>query len=162
MLKKNTIFDYLAQIMVVWGVSTLFLCLFCKLFGNIDPEISLISSVFELGSTGISISTLMQFFFMAIIITSLRQLFFTDILIKELSIMFRSIMMFTCVILTVGIFAAIFKWFPVNQVKPWVMFFVCFFICAGASVYVSALKEKDDNKRMQAALERLKNERNGY
>lgn len=155
MLKKITIFDYLAQIMVVWGVSTLFLCLFCKLFGNIDTEIS---SIFELGSTGISISTLLQFFFMAIIITSLRQLFFTDILIKELSIMFRSIMMFTCIILTVGIFAAIFKWFPVNQVKPWAMFFFCFFICAGASVFVSVQKEKGDNKKIQAALERLKNE----
>lgn len=158
MLKKNTIFDYLAQIMVVWGISTLFLCLFCKLFGNIDPEISLISSIFELGSTGISISTLMQFFFMAIIITSLRQLFFTDILIKELSIVLRSIMMFACVILTVGILAAIFKWFPVNQVKPWVSFFICFFICSGVSVFVSAQKEKGDNKRMQAALDRLKNE----
>lgn len=155
MLKKNTLFDYLTQIMVVWGVSTLSLCLFCKLFGNIDHEIS---SIFELGSTGISISTLMQFFFLAIIITSLRQLFFTDILIKELSIMFRSIMMFTCVILAVGIFAAIFKWFPVNQAKPWALFFICFFICAGASIFVSVQKEKGDNKKIQDALERLKNE----
>lgn len=156
MIKKNTIFDYLAQIMIVWGISTLSLCLFCKLFGNINREVS---SIFELGNVGISISTLMQFLFLAIIITSLRQIFFTDILIKELSIIFRSIIMFTLVILAVGIFASIFKWFPVNQVKPWVMFFICFFSCAGISVLVSARKEKSDNKKIQSALERLKNEK---
>ena len=65
-------------------------------------------------------------------------------------------MMFVCVILLIGIFAAIFQWFPVNDMKSWTMFFVCFFVCACISVVISAIKEKSDNKKMQEALEHLK------
>lgn len=67
-------------------------------------------------------------------------------------------MMFACIILSIALFAAVFQWFPVNQIKPWLMFFICFFVCASVSVLVSVLKEKSDNRKMQAALERLKEE----
>lgn len=155
MIKKNTIFDYLTQIMVVWGVSILGLCLFCRLFGEMANGHS---SVFEFGSAGISIATLLQFLLLAILIASLRWLFFADVLIKRLSIVLRMIFMILCVIVSVGIFAAAFQWFPVNEAKPWIAFLLCFLICASVSVAVSVTKEKSDNKKLQAALERLKGE----
>lgn len=70
----------------------------------------------------------------------------------------RTIWMFLCIIISIVIFASAFQWFPVNQVKPWIMFFVCFFICAFVSVIVSVIKEKSDNKKMREALEQLKGE----
>lgn len=70
----------------------------------------------------------------------------------------RTVLMFVCIILSIALFAGIFAWFPVNQIKPWIMFFICFFVCAFFSVLVSLLKEKSDNKKMQEALERLKGE----
>ena len=149
MIKKNSIFDFLGQIMVVWGISTLSLCLFCFLFGKSAKGYS---SIFALGNMGISVSTLMQFLCLSMILTILRWIFFTDIVIKKLSILVRSIFMFAGIIVSVGIFAAVCHWFPIDEVVPWVLFLVCFFVCAAVSILVSVLKERSDNKKMQAAL----------
>ena len=155
MIKKSTIFDYLTQFMIIWGISVLRLCLFCSLFGEVAKQYS---SMFQLGKTGVAVVTLMQYLLSSVIITSLRWLIFTDILIKRVSIVIRTVVMFVCVILLTGIFAAIFQWFPIDDIKSWIMFFVCFFVCSCISVVVSAIKEKSDNKKMQEALEHLKGE----
>ena len=157
MIKKNSIFDYAVHTMVIWGISILSICLFCALFGESAKEMS---TLFRLGNRGISLETLMQFLVLAIVITGLRWVFFTDTLFKKLTVLFRSIWMLTGVIVSVGVFAAIWRWFPVNQVLPWIMFIVCFLVCACISVVVSMLKERSDNRRMQDALERLKSEEN--
>ena len=153
MIKRNTIFDCLTQVMVIWGVSVLSLCLFCHLFGE---DAKGVSSIFDLGNTGVPVATLMQFFLLAILITGMKYLFFTDIVIKNLRIIVRSILMFAGVIVWIAVFAAAFRWFPVNQAKPWLMFFVCFAVCSSISVAVSAVKEKSDNRKLQEALERMK------
>lgn len=155
MIRKNTIFDFLSQVLIIFGISVLCLSGFCLLFGT---EAKGDSSIFALGSEGLSVATLGQFLLMAFVISGFRQLFFTDILIRNLGIAFRSILMFACVIVSVGIFAGVFEWFPVGQARPWVMFFLCFFVCALISAGVSILKDKSDNRKMQEALERLKGE----
>ena len=152
---KDTIFDYLAQILTVWGVSILSICVLGCCFGEAAQGGS---TIFQLGKAGISTSTLLQFLALSVVITSLKFLFFTDVFIKNLRIMVRTVLMFVCIILSIALFAGIFAWFPVNQIKPWIMFFICFFVCAFFSVLVSLLKEKSDNKKMQEALERLKGE----
>ena len=119
MIKKSTIFDYLTQIMIIWGISILSLCLFCSLFGEVAKQYS---SMFQLGKTGVAVVTLMQYLLLSVIITSLRWLIFTDILIKHVSIVIRTVVMFVCVILLTGIFAAIFQWFPIDNIKAWIMF----------------------------------------
>lgn len=153
--KKNNIWDYLTHIMVVWGISVLSISVFAFLFGENAKGYS---SIFALGSEGISLATLAQFFCLAVIISTLRWVFFTDALIKRLPIVVRCMLMVAGVVLSVGILAAVYGWFPVNQVLPWVMFLICFLICAAISVAVSVWKEKSDNQKMQAALERLKGE----
>lgn len=155
MIKKNTIFDFLTYSMVIWGISILSLCLLSVLFGE---DAQGYSTIFELGDAGISISTLMQFLGLAFVNAGCRWIFFTDVLIKKLSIMLRSVFMFGCIILSVGISAAVFQWFPVNRVIPWIMFFVSFAVCSVIGVMVSVIKEKNENRKMQEALERLKQE----
>lgn len=115
-------------------------------------------AIFELGNRGIAISTLLQFLCFSLIITVLKWVFFTDILIKKLSIHLRIIFMFAGVIVSVGVFAAVCHWFPVDEVVPWLMFLVCFLVCAAISVIVSVLKERSDNKKMQEALIRMMEE----
>lgn len=155
MIKKNTIFDFLIHIMVVWGISVLSLCIFCTLFGESAKGMS---SMFSLGNAGIPVGTLLQFLLLSAAVTVLRWLFFSDKLIKRLSTVFRSIFMFAGVIMAVAVEAAVFKWFPVNKIEPWIMFFLCFTIYAAVSICVSILKEKTENKKLQDALERMKRE----
>ncbi len=155
MIKKNTIFDFMENVMVIFGISVISICIFTFLFGKKAGEIS---TIFALGENGIPLITLVQFLLMAFIITALRWILFTDKLIKNLSLALRSILMFIAVITMVAIFAALFQWFPVNMITPWILFFICFAICATVSVVISILKEKSENKKLQEALERLKQE----
>ncbi len=155
MLREKTVFDFMGNVVVTYGISVICICLFTVLFGNDAKEIS---TIFALGENGIPIPTLIQFLFMALLITALRWLFFTDMLIKNRSIAVRSILMFTCVIFIVGVFAALFHWFPVKMVRPWAMCFISFTICTTVSVIICNLKEKSENKKLQEALERLRKE----
>lgn len=155
MIKKNTIFDFMVHVMIVFSISVISICIFTLLFGKDAKEIS---SIFALGEKGIPLSTIIQFLMLAFIITMLRWIFLTDKFIKTLSLTLRIILMFIMIIVTIAIFAAIFQWFPVNMIKPWLMFFACFIICSIISVIISNLKEKKENEKLQEALELLKQE----
>lgn len=155
MIKKNTIFDFMINVMVVFAISIISICIFTFLFGE---DAKGVSSVFSLGEKGIPLSTVIQFLVMAFMITMLRWIFFTDRLIKTLSMTFRIILMFITVIIMIAIFAAIFQWFPVNMIKPWIMFYICFVVYSTISVIISGLKEKRDNEKLQEALDTLKQE----
>lgn len=153
MIKKNTVFDFLAEVMVIYGITVISIVICTFLFGS---EAKGISTMFALGRSGIPMATLMQFLLMAFLVSVVRWICFTDKLIKNASIAVRSIVMIVSIILIAGVFAAIFGWFPVNMTLPWVMFIICFAVYAAIGTVVSVLKERSENKKLQEALERLK------
>lgn len=155
MLKKRTIFDFFANVLIIYSISTISILTFCFIFGENAKDIS---TIFQLGNKGLSINTMFEFLILSIFISATKWLFFTDIIIKNLSLTKRTICMFGMVIIFVGIFVAIFKWFPVTMPLPWIMFFICFFICTVISIIITTLKDKSENKKMEDALERLKKE----
>ena len=153
MEKRKTIFDFIGQIFTVFGFSVICLMVFCRLFGEFAKGYS---SMYDLGAEGITVSTLAQFLLTSTLIVTFRTIFFTDILIKNASSTLRTIGMFLSVIAMMVVFVIWFKWFPVNGVKPWALFFICFAISSLGGVVVASCKEKVENKKMQKALERLK------
>lgn len=153
MKKKDTIFDYLMQIFIVYGFSLLCICMFCMFFGE---EAKSHSTLFALGSQGLSVDTMLQFFCLSVIITTFKFVLFTDGLIKNIAMVARVIIMFLMVITTIVLFVILFGWFPVTMWKPWFMFFLCFFICTLASTILSYIKEKHENKKIEEALNELK------
>lgn len=153
MKKKETVFDYIGQIFVSFGFTVVALNIFCILFGEEAREYS---TIFSLGGEGLSVQTMLQFLLTSSIIVTLRFVFFTDGLIKKVSIAIRTIGMFGSIIVMMALFVYLFGWFPVNMWQAWAMFFICFGVCAGVSVAVSALNEKLENKKMEEALQRLK------
>ncbi len=152
-MEKKTIFEYLQHVMTVYGIAVVSLWIFCFLFGE---QAKGYSSMFAMGSGGVPAATLGQFLILSVAITVLRWIFFTDAVIKKCAIAIRTILMLAGVVLTVGIEAALFKWFPVDQAKPWMMFLLCFMGYAIASVGITTLMEKSENKKMQDALDRMK------
>lgn len=157
MKKSETIFDYLGQILMVFGGTILVLNLFCVLFG---AEEQMHSTMFALGNQGLSVSTVLQFLAMSAIITTLKFLLFSDVLMKKVSTVVRIICMFTLVMLCIVVFIVVFDWFPVNQWEAWLMFFLCFGLSVAVSTGLTALKEKTENRKMEEALKRLKEESN--
>lgn len=155
MVKKNTIFDFLTNVMVIFAITVISIGFFTFLFGN---EAERISSFFALGERGIPLTVLVQLFVMSLMISTLKWVLFSDALIKSLSLALRTILMFVAIIILIAVFAAVFRWFPVNKITPWIMFFICFAVFATVSTLISIVKEKSENKKLQDALERLKQE----
>ena len=151
--EKKTIFDYLAQVMIIFGFAILVLNIFCLVFGNDAKDIS---AIFALGDQGIPVGIALQFLCVSFLITGVRFVFFTDVIIQKMAIWLRTICMLICVVIIIAAFIIIFNWFPVNMWKPWAMFFVCFGLSFLGSYLVVIVKEKVENKRMEEALRRLK------
>lgn len=157
MRKKGTIFDYVGMVFKVFGFCMLCLNLFCLLFGETAKEIS---TIFTFGKAGLGIETMLEFFLVSVITVALQILFFTDMFIKKTPLAVRTVCMFAAEIMALAAFIVGCGWFPVNMWQPWAMFFLCFGICAGVSAVVSTLKEKSENRKMQEALQRLKEAEN--
>lgn len=157
MKNNETVFDYVGQIFMVFGFSIICLNVFCILFGESARDYS---TIFSLGSAGLSLTTMLQFLLTAAIITTLKFIFFTQGLIQKAPIWFRTVCMLTLILLTMSIFAILFGWFPVNMWQPWVMFFACFALSAGISTVIATLKENLENKKLEEALTLLKQKEN--
>ena len=150
---RKTIFDYLGMVLLIYGFMMIFLMVFSALVGESTKEFS---SMFKLGSKGVAIDTMAQFLLAAVCEVFVRFLFFSDVVIKRMSVALRTACMVVAIVGIIAVFIVVFDWFPTNMVLPWVMFFVWFVICFVASIALSILKERMENKKMEEALERLK------
>ena len=70
-----------------------------------------------------------------------------------MSIFARNTVFYVSVSLMIALFVVIFKWFPVEDFKAWLGFFISFSNCSAIGVIVSRLKEKAEDKKMNKALE---------
>lgn len=155
MEEKKTIFDYIGQVFLTFGITIGILNIFCLLFGDTAKEIS---TIFSLGSEGLSVRTTFQFFLVSLCIVIAKFIFFTDVFIKKMSIAMRTVCMVSTVLIVLAVFIRICGWFPVNMWQPWLMFFLCFGISFAISMGVTIFKERIENRKMEEALDRLKRE----
>ncbi len=155
MEERKTIIDYMEQVMKIFGFSVVMLNVFCILFGEDSKGFS---TIFALGKEGIQVSTMLQFLSVAVWIVLIRFLFFTDIIIKNKGIPFRTCGMVGSVLVVIGVYIWSFQWFPIGNWLCWTMFFLSFGISFAVSLAVTLLKGRMENKRMEEALERLKNQ----
>ena len=79
MEEKKNVFDYIRQLFTIFGVMVLIFVIFNLIIGD---EAKSISTLFTLGSTGLTTATILQLFFMSVIITVAQNIFLTDILKK--------------------------------------------------------------------------------
>ena len=155
MERKKNIFDFLAQVLTIFGFMILVLNLFCRIFGESAKGYS---SIFSLGAQGISAATTAQYFALSILIAAARYLFFTDRIIRRMAIWLRTVCMLGTVLLVITAFILLFDWFPVDMWVPWAMFFLCFLVCFAVSLGVSVLKGRLENRRLEEALEKKRRE----
>ena len=157
MMEDNkTIFNYIGQVFATYGMILFIFIIFGIMIGD---NASGSSSLFELGNQGSTIATLLQLFILAIIISVAQIAFLTDRWIKNLSILFRNVLFFGIVVLTIVIFAILFGWFPIDDVKSWIGFVLSFVVCTAISVTIRGLKEQAENKKMEQALNKIKNKK---
>lgn len=155
MKKIKTIFDFLGQVFFMFGITVAILLVLCTLFGAGAKEVS---TMFSLGNEGLSIVTLLQYLAISVLITGVRFLFFNDKFLKNASITMRTSGMLLSIVLVMVCFIFYFEWFPVKMWQPWILFLLCFGVCFLISTGVAYMKERMENKSMEEALKRLKEE----
>lgn len=153
--KNFSIFKFLSQVFMIYGITTGLLNIFCILFGTSAYSFS---TIFSLGNSGVGVATSFQFLLAVSVIVGLRFIFMTDILIKKMPLAARIIVMFAGAFVTMIVFIFLFDWFPADLFVAWIMFIVCFIISCFVSTLISILAEKHENRRLEEALKRYKEE----
>lgn len=153
MEKKKGILGFLSQTFMLFGIIVLLMSIFAVIFGDSAKQVS---TIFSLGSKGLSIGTLIQFLSAIAIICVLRFVFMTDTIIKKMPVALRIILMFTSVIMVIIGFVFAFGWFPVTEVRAWFMFLISFAVSCAVSTFISVIAEKQENKKLEEALRRYK------
>lgn len=153
MEERKNILDYLEQVFVIFGVTIILISIIGCAVGEEAKEYS---SMFVLGNKGIPLNTIFQYLLSSACITALRFIFFSDTLFKKMTTVKRMIGLMVSVIMLIGLFIYVFGWFPVNEVKCWIIFLVCFVICSTVSTVVSILKDRMENEKLAEGLKHLK------
>ncbi len=149
---KKTVFNYISQLFAIYGVVVAIFVAISLIIGN---EAGSVSTLFSLGSTGLSARTLIELFILVVIVTIDDNLFHTDLIIKNMPLIVRNILFFAVIMVTTTVFAAVFGWFPLNDIGSWIGFIVSFSVCAVFSSFLMRLEEKAENKKMQEALNNI-------
>ncbi len=153
--KNFSVLKFLSQVFMIYGITTGLLNIFCILFGRSAYGFS---TIFSLGNTGVGIATSFQFLLAVFLIVGLKFIFMTDILIKKIPLAARIIIMFAGAFATILVFIFAFGWVPANMPIAWIMFIICFVLSCAVSTIISVLAEKQENRRLEEALKRYKEE----
>ena len=152
---KPTVLDFLSQLFMIFGITVLALNIFCLLFGDSARDFS---SIFSLGSAGLSVKTMLQFLLAVAITIVLRYIFMTDLIIKKMPLATRIIAIFAAAFVNIVMFVVLCGWFPVDNFMAWIMFLISFTVSCTVSTAVSLFKKKTENRKLAEALKRLKEE----
>lgn len=155
MEKKTGILGYLSQVFMIYGITVVLLNIFCLLFGK---DANGFSTIFALGDEGLSVTTMLQFLLAISLIVLLRFIFMTDFIIKKMPLAVRIVLMFAGALAITLTFVFLCGWFPVGKPWAWIMFVICFILSAVISTFISVLSEKQENKKLEEALKRFKEE----
>lgn len=151
MEEKNTIFDYITGTFATYGVMVSVFILLGLILGNYIGDYS---SLFRFGAEGLSIPTLLQLLLLAALTTLAQSIFLTDRWIKNMTIFLRKTLFFIIVMVLIAVLIVLFDWFPVNDLKAWVGFFLSYTVSMTISVMVTRLRERAENDKMQEALDK--------
>ena len=155
MEERKTIFDYIGQVLIIFGITICILNVFCVLFGEDAKEYS---TMFSLGKEGLAVSTMLQFLLVSACTVANNFLFFTETFIKNMTVPVRTVCMVVVEVAVMAVFIIVFGWFPTDMWLPWVMFIICFAICFVLSLAFTVIKTRVENRKMEEALKRLKSE----
>lgn len=153
--KKFSILEFCSQVFTIYGITIALLNIFCILFGASAQEFS---TIFSMGSNGLGVATSFQFLLAVLAITFLRFIFMTDILVIKMPTAARIAAMFAGTFAIALVFIIAFDWFPADLPMAWIMFLICFVVCCIAGTMISLVAEKQENRKLEEALKRYKEE----
>jgi len=152
---RKTIFDYLGQILIVFAVTIISTAVFAKVAGDITKDIS---KMYQLGSRGLALETIVQFLGTSVIIIILKYFFMESRIALRIGLLIRVGLMLVSIVIMIAVFIWRFEWFPINAWEPWISFFIMFLLYFLASSGIMWLKANLENKKLDQALKKYREE----
>lgn len=153
MEKDKTIFDFLGNVLCMYGITMALLIVCAMVFGESAKEIS---SLFRLGNKGIPLEVMAEFLLTSFLVTCMQYLFFSEKIFRHMSGNKRTVCMLLSILLITCLAIWRFGWFPIDMWQPWACFFLSFLISGGIGIGVMCLKTKAENRRLGEGLEQMK------
>lgn len=156
--QNHSIFSFFTQSLALFAVNILFLCLTASVVGN---DAGQISSMYQFGSKGLAITTILQFFLSSLTVIGLKNLFFSDKIFKSMLTLWRTVLLLFSILVFMVFFIILFDWFPLDSYLSWIGFFICFgggFLISSA---VMIIKTKLENCKYEEQLSHYKNQHGG-
>ena len=91
MEERKSVFEYIKELFTCYGIVIL---IFIAINFFIGDQAGSVSTLFALGSKGLSSAMLLQLFLMGVITTIAQNIFLTDLLIKNMPLIVRHILFF--------------------------------------------------------------------
>ena len=110
------------------------------------------SALFALGNAGLSFQSIMQIFILSVIIGLISAILTSDIIFKKTMLLWRYIFIWFSSLVASGIFAAVFRWLPLDLLEGWILFIVCLTVFFFIGAFGLALKTKLEEKRYNKLL----------
>ena len=152
---RRSFLKYLSDVFMIYGLTIVILNIFCILFGGGARGFS---SLFSLGADGLAVSTAFEFLLTIASVVLIKYIFMTDMIIKDMKITARIVLMFASAFALTCVYIIIFRWFPVDMPVTWILFILCFAVSCTVSWFISMTSEKQENRRLEEALKKYKEE----
>lgn len=114
------------------------------------------SQMFQLGSDGIALSTIAQFFCLSLAATLLKYVFFSEVLIHELPAILRSLFMLAAIFGISIVFVKKYNWFSMKSTGAWILFLLCFMTSFIMSIGIMLLKNRLEDKEIEEGLKKYR------
>ena len=147
---KMNVYKFFKEWFTLYGIVVTIMAILTVVVTSLSDEVSKISTMFSLNGKGIPINTLWQWLLLTFLISVYRLVFMTDTVIKDMSVIKRSVLLYSMAFATAVVFSIVCRWFPIDSIESWLGFVVCYSV----AVYKSTSISKKQDRKMQEALER--------
>lgn len=150
--------SFIRETMYIFAFDMLMLMFLAYFIGEDAREIS---TMFRLGSDGLALETMAQYFLSAAVIAGWKSFFFSDKVFRKMMVLWRTLGMLFAAAVSMVCFVAACGWFPIDSVEGWtgfvVSFLVCFVVSAGCMVY----RTNRESRKYEVLLQRYQSSRSG-
>lgn len=151
--------EWLTKSFSIYAVTILIIGAIGRVCGE---DAKVYSSLYRLGSAGLSLETLVQLLISSGVYAGLSTFFFSENHLKGVSVRWKiAITMLTTLLVTIG-FIVCFKWLPLEGegvLLSWGGFIVSFLVCFFVAVALSTVKVKVETKKYDKLLKNYKEKR---
>lgn len=150
---------FFQNVIIIFAYSVIAISVVGWLVGDSEKEIG---GLYGLGSQGLLYKSIFQIFISSIVMGGIRTLLLSDLIFKKMMILWRSVLLLLLTLVSVGLLAVLFRWFPIGEWEAWagyvISVIVCFIIGSSAMIIKTKLLDKRYDKLLSDYKEKQKKE----